>query len=401
MLWSTFFTSVFLFLFGLSSCERKEGLELPDQIALTYPGPPESSVAISWRAKTQVKDGYVEFRKKGDDPVYHRDAAYELIDSKKFIHILNQPSIHRFSVILEDLLSNNVYEYRACNGTSGFFRKGNCTGWFSFTTAPDSENDDFAFIYMGDPQIGLEKWSQNYNRAIKRKPEVRFTFLAGDIVNHGESLSEYSMLFSKANYAFATRALLPALGNHDNLGRGSELYRRIFVLPENGPSKPEFDYWIRYGSLLFIVLDSNDPATFSKKAEWIKSVISKNPSRWRIAGFHHPVWSAGPGRDNKELRDVWMKVFEKEKVHLVLTGHDHSYVRTYPLTDGRKSESGPVYVISVSGSKFYERKRLKIFERAFTHVPTYQLIHVKPDSLEYTSYTWNDKVMDRFVINHR
>ena len=52
--------------------------------------------------------------------------------------------------------------------------------------------------------------------------------------------------------------------------------------------------------------------------------------------FHHPVYPSHPWRDTPALREHWVPIFDKHHVDLVLQGHDHAYLRTYPLRGHRR-----------------------------------------------------------------
>ncbi len=55
--------------------------------------------------------------------------------------------------------------------------------------------------------------------------------------------------------------------------------------------------------------------------------------------FHHPVYPSHPWRDTPALREHWVPIFDKHHVDLVLQGHDHAYLRTYPLRGHRRVDS--------------------------------------------------------------
>ena len=64
---------------------------------------------------------------------------------------------------------------------------------------------------------------------------------------------------------------------------------------------------------------------------WLEKELQTSGSDWKIAVFHHPLYSSGErhGSDMK-LRDVLEPLFIKYNVSLVLTGHDHFYERVKP-----------------------------------------------------------------------
>jgi len=93
-------------------------------------------------------------------------------------------------------------------------------------------------------------------------------------------------------------------------------------------------------------------------------------------------------------------VFDKHKVDLVLQGHDHAYLRTYPLRSDRPEPGGTVYVVSVSGQKFVELADRPYTAKGFADVATYQRIEISPRNgrLVYQAFDVNGNERDRMEI---
>ncbi|MCX5757690.1 MAG: metallophosphoesterase [Candidatus Hydrogenedentes bacterium] len=253
---------------------------------------------------------------------------------------------------------------------------------------------------MGDAQVGFEKWGDLLHLAVERHPDAAFCTLAGDLSNRGCDRNDWDAFLHGAEGVFNHVPFVPALGNHDNCDEGA-MYRALFDLPKNGPSGvvPELAYAFEYENALFLVLNSNwRPST---QTAWIERQLSQSKASWKFAIFHHPPYSPKANRDNPEIRDEWCPVFDKYHVDMVLTGHDHSYMRTYPFKKGVRTETaadGTVYVVSVSGTKFYEQQPGKGSAVAFAKVPTYQVIDIDAKRLTYRAYDPNEKAMDELVI---
>ena len=104
-------------------------------------------------------------------------------------------------------------------------------------------------------------------------------------------------------------------------------WRPQFTLPEHGPQGlEETCYTFDYQGARFVVLNSNEGLL--AQAEWLDGVLAREPQRWTIVTFHHPVFSPAKGRDNPELRRLWKPVLDRYRVDLVLAGHDHTYARS-------------------------------------------------------------------------
>ncbi len=152
--------------------------------------------------------------------------------------------------------------------------------------------------------------------------------------------------------------LWPTLGNHDassaRSGSQSGVYYDVFSLPRNGeaggvPSGTEAYYSFDRGHVHFVCLDSQDSDRSLSGAmlTWLRADLQANRNRWLIAFFHHPPYSKGShDSDNvwdsngrmRDMRQAALPILEQHGVDLVLTGHSHSYERSF-LVDGHHGES--------------------------------------------------------------
>ncbi len=229
-------------------------------------------------------------------------------------------------------------------------------------------------------------------------------------------------LYDAAGYAFRTRVIVPVAGNHDLAyvyGENGQIalnakgkkaraltlpptWRAQFTLPENGSKGDEEScYFFDWQGVRLIVLNSND--RLAEQAAWLGGVLADNPSRWTIVSFHHPLYSTGRERDDRETRDAFLPVFDRFAVDLVLTGHDHSYGRTHPLRAGAPVAAGArgtVYVVSTSGPKFYavNVQYGGLMAKMAGALQLFQQITVDGDRLRFTSIAANGEINDTFEL---
>lgn len=369
----------------------------PDQICLTWSADPKTTQTIQWRTAPSVENGVVEFRTK--DAVVEDAKTIEADRSVVEDALLeNDPINARFSATLEGLQPATTYVYRVGSPATDQW-----SDWAEFTTAPDAAVP-FSFMYLGDAQRGLGAWGLLMNKAYERHPEAAFYVVAGDLINDGGWRNEWDHFFGAAQVTFRNRPLVPVLGNHDyDYDEVPRLYTELLTLPENGPEgfPPERAYSFRYSNALFVVLDSNLPAR--DQAAWLEDVLSSTNATWKIAVYHHPAYPSAPHRENAGVRDIWGPLFDQYHVDLALQGHDHAYLRTYPMKGGVRVETpadGTIYIVSVSGTKFYDQIDRDYSEVAFPNVMTYQLIDITtdPDRLSYRAFDGDETVRDEFVI---
>jgi 3',5'-cyclic AMP phosphodiesterase CpdA len=111
------------------------------------------------------------------------------------------------------------------------------------------------------------------------------------------------------------------LGNHDVRVDGGRYEFDELRMPRR--------YFRRaVGPLELYLLDSNnvDPA----QTAWLRRTLARSRARWRIAVAHHPAFSCGNYRSHPDVVARWVPLFERYRVDLVLSGHDHNYQRFAP-----------------------------------------------------------------------
>ena len=261
----------------------------------------------------------------------------------------------------------------------------------------------FAFVYMGDAQNGLDRWGSLLRTAYRTRPDAAFYLMAGDLVDRGNQRDDWDSFFHNATGVFDRRPLVPVIGNHENQGGHPTLYLRQLTLRTNGPAglEPERAYAFEYSNALFVVLDSNlEPAT---QTPWLEEQLTKCKATWKFVTYHHPAYSSVPQRDNVALREAWTPVFDRHHVDLALQGHDHAYLRTFPLKANQRvatPKEGTVYVVSVSGTKSYPQDPRNYTEVGITNVPMYQVLdlQISGNRLVYRAYDGDGGLRDQLVI---
>ena len=69
---------------------------------------------------------------------------------------------------------------------------------------------------------------------------------------------------------------------------------------------------------------------------WRENDLAETTQKWIIAYWHHPPYTKGSHNSDSESRLVDMRenalpILESSGVDLVLSGHSHSYERSYQL----------------------------------------------------------------------
>ena len=393
----------------------------PDRIVLTWSGNPARTQAVSWRTDYSVVVGYAEIAladpsSRFDLKAKRFQAATQSLDIGQ--HDQNVSVVTHFhSVVFEGLSPDTLYAYRVGDGGELW------SEWLQFRTA-STRNEPVEFLYFGDAQNAvLSHWSRIMRAAFQKAPNADFSIHAGDLINRAHRDQEWAEWFKAGGWIHAMIPSILVPGNHeyDEL-TDAEQEKRLslqwgpqFELPryEDLPdSLEETVYYIDYQGVRIVALNSN--REIEAQTKWLKKVLSRNPNRWTVLTFHHPIFSSGDGRDNTRNRDSWKPIIEKHDVDLVLQGHDHTYARGHvPIrmmdTDS-DSEIGPVYINSVSGPKMYEfmeggwdvyRPEGVVLDRRAENTQFFQVIGIEGMSLVYKAYMANGELYDAFELRKK
>ena len=320
-------------------------------------------------------------------------------------NLLNDPVVLRHRVAVAGLEPATTYLYAPGDG-----RPAGWAPWRAVKTAPPSGTaHDLSFLYLGDAQTGLERWGRLLHAAYRRHPGIDFLLIAGDLVDRGNERTNWDHFFLRATDVFDRVPFMPCVGNHEYLDMGPRLYRAFFELPRNGPPSfdPELVYNFECGDAFFAMLDStlavSDKRAAERQAAWLDAALNRTHSTWKLVIFHHPVYPSHPWRNTPNLREHWVPIFDRHHVDLVLQGHDHAYLRTYPLRGHKRvatADAGTTYVVAVSGDKFVDQAHRDYIEVGYTGLATYQTIEIKAQARRMIYRAWSEpgKIVDELVL---
>jgi 3',5'-cyclic AMP phosphodiesterase CpdA len=170
-----------------------------------------------------------------------------------------------------------------------------------------------------------------------------------------------------------------ALGNHDD---PTQRYYKPFNM--NG----ERYYTFSKGSARFFVLDSNymDQA----QLKWLEDGLSNANDRWKIAYFHHPLYSSGEKHGSEvDLRTQVEPLFIKYGVDVVFAGHEHFYERIKP-------QKGIYYFIEGGSAKLRKGDIRKgaLTAAGFDTDFTFILAELGKDAMQFQVLSRNGKPID-------
>jgi hypothetical protein len=352
---------------------------------------------VTWRGPAETVEGSAQIIE--DTGTQELETAGTAVKATPTTLEIGAQTVKHFSVTFSGLKPETTYAYRVANGTSW-------SEWFTMRTASNSAKP-FRFLYFGDAQNDIRsRCARVFRQALATAPDARFTVAAGDLTTTASSDTEWGEWFAMAGFANASMLNAPAIGNHQyekadansSASRLTRHWQAQFELPRNGViGLEESCYYVDYQGVRLVVLNSMEK--IAEQASWLDTLLTGNPCRWTIVTFHHPPFSGAKGRDNKELRETLKPVFDRHKVDLVLTGHDHVYGRSNPASGPARGHT--VYVVSVMGPKQYDRGDRTWAARFGQDLQLYQVIGIDGDRLQFEARTADGALYDRFEMRKR
>ena len=258
----------------------------------------------------------------------------------------------------------------------------------SIFCAPSKDKIRFAVIGdwgTGDQdQVGIAKQML----ASHRRAPFDFVISAGDNIYPDGSGHLFGRNFERpfADLLKDRINFYTVLGNHD-VKAGREDQRQYPLFNMGGQNY----YRLAKGDGLaeFFCLDSND--FDSTQAAWLESSLRASNAKWKIAVFHHPIYSSGKRHGSAMgLRKQMEPIFTRYGVRAAFSGHDHIYERT-------KLQQGVQYFVTGAGGKVRigdVDKGSSIREASFDQDNQFMLIEIDDKQIGFQSISETGTVVD-------
>jgi len=180
-----------------------------------------------------------------------------------------------------------------------------------------------------------------------------------------------------------------ALGNHDD--REQRLYKLF-----NMGGELYYSFKAPRQDVRFFALDSTYPDR--RQLEWVERELKNAGEDWKIAFFHHPLYSSG-GRHgpSEDLRKVLEPLFLKYNVSAVFAGHEHFYERIKP-------QKGIFYMTSGGAAKLREgniRPNSPITAKGFDDDNHFVLMEIDEDEMFFQAISRQGATVDSGSFQRR
>ncbi len=261
---------------------------------------------------------------------------------------VNQNSIVTdHEIEISGLNAGTTYFYQLANDTMVLYPPGVD---IYFKTSPIAGTKPEMTIWIlgdcGTASTNQRKVRDAYYNYIGENHTDMILFLGDNAYEDGTDLEYQSALFENMyEHKLKNTVSYSCLGNHDGHSANSNSqtgpYYDIFTFPKMGeaggtPSGTEAYYSFDYGNVHFISLDSyeTDRSAGGSMYNWCENDIQNTTAEWIVAFWHHPAYSKGSHDSDtesrlKEMRQNFVPMLESNGVDLVLSGHSHSYERSY------------------------------------------------------------------------
>ena len=241
------------------------------------------------------------------------------------------------------------------------------------------------FAVIGDTGTGSSPQLRVADRLTESRGRVpcEFGVMLGDNLYGSEDPEDFVKKFERPYKALLDAGVkfFAALGNHDDPNQ-------VFYKNFNMNGERYYTFKAPKGSVRFFALNSN----YMDKVQlaWLEKELSASDSDWKIAFFHHPLYSSGDRHGSDEvLRDQLEPLFLKYNVDLVLTGHEHFYERIKP-------QKGIHYFIAGSSAKLRKGNigTSDITAKGFDTGYAFLLMEIVGNELYFQAITADGKTID-------
>ena len=256
------------------------------------------------------------------------------------------------------------------------------------------------FAIIGDSGRGTPAQHEVAAQMIAWRARFPFEFvlMLGDNIYDSHTPRDYERKFVEPYRPLldARVTFHAAIGNHDDPAQ-------IFYEPFNMGGRRYYTFRraerrpaaITGAGVRFFALDSRsfDP----EQLAWLRRELADSGSRWKIAFFHHPIYTSGRYRAGaRALRPAVEPLLVDGDVDVVLAGHEHFYERLLP-------QRGISYFTSGAAGSLRrgDLQPSALRARGYDEDYSFMLMEVSGDELYFQSISRTGRTVDGGVIERK
>ncbi|MBP3353813.1 MAG: metallophosphoesterase family protein [Bacteroidales bacterium] len=355
-----------------------------EHLLMTYGSNGEESRCFTWMCGDTVQPAILQLAVLGD--TLHFDGEGTLFKSRS-------GKAAYYKAEISSLPEGLSYSYRVLNSTD-------TTGWYTFRIP--YRDMQRSFIYLGDVQDDYTGVTPKiFSEIFEMYPDVDFYLFGGDVIERPMS-GYWDYWFASMQDIPKTKPILAAAGNHEYL-KGlppyiEERFGLVFPYASSKNNRGNALLSIKLGDAQIMLLDSNkDFWKYFYQRRWLKSELKNSDAKWQIVTMHHPIYST-KGRFNQLLQRIFFNpVIKNREVDLVLQGHEHTFMRTSPVSEDGSLKT-PIYLTSHCSPKSYKVKYPADYAKMDNGDKYYQLIQYDYEKMEVETYNSQHQLIDKVEI---
>ncbi|MEJ7603267.1 MAG: metallophosphoesterase [Kofleriaceae bacterium] len=326
----------------------------PDRAIVGFRSASATSAKVMWRAETGASGTVTA----------HREATL-------------------FSATLTNLPRGPKISYEVmANGASA--------GTGSFRVGTYANESKVRFAVFGDNRNGHDV-HRDVVLGVANEDGVDFVLNTGDMVQNGGKPNEWITFFQIERPLLAKMPIVPTTGNHDLSGRA--YYERFFFLDQWSGGKRYFA--TDWGNIRVIALDNGIECNRAcAQFNYVRDALANGASRGKllVMFLHHSPFSSGYHGSDLGVQRAIHELAETYGVELVISGHDHHYERTKPL-------SGTTYIVSGSAGAPIRPVVPRDFTENARTEPHYVIVDVDGTTISTRAINLRGEVFDTAVIH--
>lgn len=246
------------------------------------------------------------------------------------------------------------------------------------------------FAVIGDNGTGDPPQYQVADQMVRSRAAFPFdrVIMLGDNIYGGQGPQDLVKKFSEPYKGLlgAGVTFYASLGNHD------APINRNYPLWNMGGNRY---YSHATGNVRFFALDSNqiDKAQLA----WIENALKTATEDWKIAYFHHPMYSDG-GRHGSsvDVRVLFEPLFLAYGINVVFAGHDHIYERLMP-------QKGIHYFVEGASGELRagDGRRSAMTASLFDRDRSFMLVGILGDQMTFQTISRTGTIVDSGTIQRQ
>jgi len=283
------------------------------------------------------------------------------------------------NVKLDGLSPNTLYYYHVLRATV------NPSGGM-FHTAPNP-GTPFRFAWMADFRTNVTVHDSIALLVAAADPVM--SVYGGDLCLRSTYASFKEQFFRPNELALiANVPFYNAPGNHE----GWKENTKAFTQAPSSASGTQDYFSFDYGDVHVLIVNNEIPYDEgTPQFQFAQADLAGSTKPWKIVAAHKPAYCAGGHAEDNEMKIMTTKIFEPNKVDLVLGGHSHFF--QHNLVNGIHH-----FILGSVGAPLYNPGKAEYTVKA-AKAYNYGIFDVTPTTLVLNVYDERNELLDSLTLN--